>query len=390
VVQCGSKRKEGVSLDFKMFCAMLYKRISDDYDVPQFVKDLIVMITSVPEGEWGTKKDPSESVSTNTYRNFAKRGISKKVARAICYRLTPEIFIESLNSRPSEVLKLLAQDLRPYDPNVTTANVAEKLADIFVNIIRETAGIIAPDVLEKKKQLQSSSDLKTRYGKYLLQECENHCVMNGCSKTLVLSNDSNVSEVYEISRIDKTKEPTIDNLIALCPQCFAVYQMDNRKKVTSLLFKRKKALANHMANIGLLSSSQLEKGLTDVIYKITKLNQKDLFGSSLDPKELKEKIDPNNDFHLYLTVKQQVTSYFVKVQEILINLDKSNVIDYEDLQAQMRSIYKKLKKAKRSDMEIFEEISEKLHKLTLQQLIYCQIVVSYFVQKCEVFDAITK
>ena len=101
-------------------------------------------------------------------------------------------------------MKLLAQDLRPYDPNVTTANVAEKLADIFVNIIRETAGIIAPDVLEKKKQLQSSSDLKTRYGKYLLQECENHCVMNGCSKTLVLSNDSNVSEVYEISRIDKT------------------------------------------------------------------------------------------------------------------------------------------------------------------------------------------
>lgn len=79
--QCGSmwfKKKGGVSLDFKMFCAMLYKRISDDYDVPQFVKDLIVMITSVPEGEWGTKKDPSESVSTNTYRNFAKRGISKK------------------------------------------------------------------------------------------------------------------------------------------------------------------------------------------------------------------------------------------------------------------------------------------------------------------------
>ena len=175
-------------------------------------------------------------------------------------------------------------------------------------------------MLEKKKQLQSSSDLKTRYGKYLLQECENHCVMNGCSKPLVLSNDSNVSEVYEISRIDKTKEPTIDNLVALCPQCFAVYQMDNRKKVTSLLFKRKKALANHMANIGLLSSSQLEKGLTDVIYKITKLNQKDLFGSSLDPKELKEKIDPNNDFHLHLTVKQQVTSYFVKVQEILVNL----------------------------------------------------------------------
>ena len=377
-------------MDFKMFCAMLYKRISDDYDVPQFVRELIEMITDMPEEEWGTKKDPSSSVSPTTYRNFSKRGISKKVARTICYRLTPKNFIESLNSRPSEVLELLAKDLRPYAPNADTANVAEKLADIFVNIIRETAGIITPDVLEKQKQLQSSCDLKSRYGKYLLQECENHCVMNGCSKPLVLSNDFKVSEVYEISRIDKAKEPTIDNLVALCPQCFAVYQIDNSKKVTSLLSKRKKVLANHMANMDLLSSSQLENGLTDVICKIAKLNQEDLFDSSLDPKELKEKIDPNKDFPLYLTVKQQVTSHFVKVQEILVNLDKSNVIDYEDLQAQMRSIYKKLKKANRRDIEIFEEISEKLHKLTLQETVYCQIAVSYFVQKCEVFDAITK
>ena len=390
--QSGSKwfKKRGTPLDFKTFYSLLRNHINDGHDASTFVKELIAMITDVSEEEWGTKKDPSGSVSPVTYRNFSKRGISKRVARTICYRLTPKNFIKNLNSRPQAVLEVLAEDLSSYDSDVTSDNVAEKLADIFVNIIRETAGIITPDALKQQKQLQSSADLKKTYGKYLLQECENHCVMNGCSKSLILSNNFNVSEVYEISRIDKAKEPTINNLVALCPQCFAMYQMDNTKKVTSLLSKRKKVLANHMENLSILSSSQLEEGLTNVICKIAKLNEKDLFDFSLDPKELKEKIDPHKNFHIYMIVKQNVTTYFVKVQEILTNLDKRKVIDYENLQDQMRSIYKKLKKAKRSDTEIFEEISEKLHDLTLQSVSDCQIVVSYFVQKCEVFDGITK
>ena len=377
-------------MNFKTFQSMLNKRISDGYDVPMFVKELISMITDLPEEEWGTKKDPSEKVKPETYRNFAKRGISKKVAKTICYRLTPENFIESLQERPHHVRELLAQDLLPYNPTATAENVAELLANIFVEIIRTTTGLVEPDTLEQQKQLQASASLKTQYGKYLLQECDSHCVMNGCSKPLILSNGNSISNVYEVSLVDKIKKPTVDNLIALCPQCFATYQMDNDKSLVKLLKARKKSLSNHMESVNLLSSSELEKGLTDVITSITKLKQKDLVTSTLDPKEIKDKIDPNKDLHLYLMVTQQVTTYYVKLQEILKNLDKRKVIDYEDLQLQMRSIYKKLKKANKSDMEIFDEITNKIHKSTMQTPLYCQIVVSYFIQKCEVFDAITK
>lgn len=390
LVQNGSKQKGGIHLDFKTFQSMLNKRISDGYDVPMFVKDLIAMITDLPEDEWGTKKDPSTKVRLETYRNFAKRGISKKVAKTICYRLTPENFVKSLEHRPKQVLELLAEDLLPYNPTATADNVSGILADIFVEIIRTTAGLTSPDALEKQKHLQSSNDLKTRYGKYLLKECDSHCVMNGCAKSLVLSNGTSISDVYEVCRIDKTKNETVDNLIALCPQCFATYQMDNKKSLVTLLKSRKKSLSNHIESINILSSSELEKGLTDVISNITKLKQKDLVSSTLDPKGIKDKIDPDHDLHLYLMVTQQVTTYFFKLQEILENLDKRKVIDYEDLQLQMRSIYKKLKKANKSDIEIFEEITHKIHKSTLQTPLYCQIVVSYFIQKCEVFDAITK
>ena len=52
-------------------------------------------------------------------------------------------------------------------------------------------------------------------------------------------------------------------------------------------------------------------------------------------------------------------------------------------------MYKKLKKAKKSKVDIFNEIAQKIHKVSLMDEILYQIVVSYFVQSCEVFDAIT-
>ena len=55
----------------------------------------------------------------------------------------------------------------------------------------------------------------------------------------------------------------------------------------------------------------------------------------------------------------------------------------------MHAIYKRLKKAKKTKVEIFNEIAQKIHKVSLQEDIFCQIVVSYFIQSCEVFDAIT-
>lgn len=54
----------------------------------------------------------------------------------------------------------------------------------------------------------------------------------------------------------------------------------------------------------------------------------------------------------------------------------------------MHAIYKRLKKAKKTNMEIFNEIVDKIHRVTLQENTYCQIVVAYFVQSCEVFDAV--
>lgn len=86
------------SWNLKIFFSILKKRISDGAEVPCFFRDLIAMITDVSEEEWGTQKDPSTKLTKeNTLRNYSKRGLSKKFAESIVYRLDRNLFVELIN-----------------------------------------------------------------------------------------------------------------------------------------------------------------------------------------------------------------------------------------------------------------------------------------------------
>ena len=377
-------------MEFKVFFSMLKNRISDGTDIPYFFRDLIAMITEVSEEEWDTPKDPATKLTKeNTLRTYAKRGVSKKFAESIVYRLSPENFVESLNSFPEATRKLLADDYKPYDSSATEDNVAQKLADCFVDILRKTAGMMEPTVLEKQKLLQSELELRNRYGTYLLSEANHTCPFPGCGRELTILNAGKSTEAFNVALIDKKKAPEVDNLLALCSRCYAVYSIDDNSKVTKELKEVKKLLLAHHKSVELLDELPLEKGVVGVLKKVKNLKEKDLVAASLDPKEIQQKLKPSDNIALYLTVNNYVTAYYVRLREIMMNADKRGTIDYDELQDQMRAIYKRLKKAKKTNTEIFNEITNKIHKVSLQEEIYCQIVVAYFVQSCEVYDAIT-
>lgn len=378
-------------MEFKVFFSTLKNRISDGYDVPEFFRDLFAMITDVPENEWGTPQDPTTKKATDaSLRSYAKRTIPKKFAQKIVYRLSPENYIESLNRRPAETRRLLADDFSTFDPSLNEDNVAQVTSGWFVDIIRDAAGLAPKDDLQKQKQQLLSAELKSKYGHYLLSEVGHYCPFPGCGRELTKRNAGRAIDLFEISLIDKEKAPEISNLLALCPQCYATYSLDNSKKSCKELQEVKKVLEAHNSSVSLLDDLPLEKGIAGVIRKIKKLKEKDLAEVSLEPKELRQKINPVEDFALYSHVNLFVTTYYVRIREIMIGLDKSGEIDYDEIQDQMRALYKRLKKAKKSNMEIFNEIAAKIHKCSLQEDVYCQIVVSYFIQSCEVFDAVTK
>lgn len=369
---------------------MMKKRISDGADVPYFFKDLVAMITDVTEDEWGTPKDPSTKLSKeSTLRSYAKRGLSQKFAQSIVYRLKPEMFIESLNTRPVAVRQLLADDFKPFDATANASNISSKLATVFTDIIKITAGIIEPSDLEKQKLQQLEQDLRNKYGDYLINEANHVCPFPGCGRSLVVTNAGKATNSYSVGLVDKKKAPTVENLLALCSHCYAIYSIDDNAKVCKELNGVKKILVAHQQSIQLLDDLPLEKGIVGVISKVKNLKEKDLADASLDPKEIKQKLKPADNMALYITVNTYVTTYYVKLREIMMNADKRGDIDYDEVQDQMHAIYKRLKKAKKTKVEIFNEIAQKIHKVSLQEDIFCQIVVSYFIQSCEVFDAIT-
>ena len=391
VVHHGSKMKERrMFVEFKDFFSMMKNRISDGADVPYFFRDLIAMITDVAEDEWGTPIDPSTKLTNDeTLRTYSKRKLPKKFAQNIVYRLTPENFIDSLNARPNAALILLADDFKSYDSSATSGNIASKLADVFIDIIRRTAGLVEPTELEKQKLQQAEQDLKNKFGDYLINEANHVCPFPGCGRSLVVTNAGKATNLYNVGLIDKKKAPTVENLLALCPHCYATYSIDDNTKVCKELNGVKKILIAHQQSIHLLDDLPLEKGIVGVISKVKTLKEKDLADASLDPKEIKQKLKPADNMALYITVNTYVTTYYVKLREIMMNADKRGDIDYDEVQDQMHAIYKRLKKAKKTKVEIFNEIAQKIHKVSLQEDIFCQIVVSYFIQSCEVFDAIT-
>ncbi len=377
-------------MEFKTLFQVLRKHLSDGNDVPYFFRDLMAMLTTVSEEEWGSPIDPStRRVKDETLRNYSKRGIPAKFAQNIVYHLTPEVFIEAVNERDAVVRENLANDLKGYDSSINAGNVATKVFSWLSEMIHRFAGLTEQTILEKEQQIELAQSLKKKYGEYLLDEIGDYCAFPGCGKRIVFAKDGKTSAAYEVTKIAKDKPPTIDNLLAVCPQCFSVYQIDSNPKITKELGEVKKMVCSRKITGSLLDEMPLERGIVRVIKRITMLKEKDLADAQLDPKEIQDKLRPSDDMALYLTVKSYVTMYFIKIRDILRNADKKGEIDYEQVQDQMKAIYRRLKKAKKSNAQIFNSIVEKVQHVSLQDTPYCQIVVSFFIQSCEVFDAIS-
>ena len=297
---------------------------------------------------------------------------------------------ENIKEKDDAVRTAMATDISGFEPTADKDNVAEIVTGILVEVIQSSAGLIPQDALTKQKQKQLAAERKRKYGDYLLSEAGNFCTFPGCGCELIPAADGNTVPTFEISLIDKQAPEELGNMIAMCPRCYATYQLDaGTKKLIKQLQTVKAALITHHQSIKLIDDIRLDAGITGVIVRIKKLNMRDLEKATMDPKEIKKKVVPEDDVSLYIMVNNYVNTYFIKIREIMINLDKRGEIDYDEIQDQMRAIYKKLKKANKSKLQIFNEITEKVHRATLQDPTYCQIVVSYFIQSCEVFDAVT-
>ena len=278
-------------------------------------------------------------MSDETIRSYTKRGLPKKLASTIVYRLTPDRLTKRIKKLKAATRELFAADLAAYDATITADNLGEKVTALLVEIIQTSAGLAPKNELVQLQQARLAADLKSKYGDYLFGETNGYCPFPGCGRELEVASTGKARRVYEVGLIDRNKAAEPGNLLAMCPQCHATYLLDDNKKLMKDLLDIKRMLSAHRQSVHLLDDLPLEKGIIGVIGKISKLGEKDLEGASLDPKEIKQKLSPARDAAIYILVNGYVTAYFIKIREIMTNLDKRGEIDYDEMQDQIHAMY---------------------------------------------------
>lgn len=156
-VQKGTREDVGY-MEFKELFNPLKKCLGDGHNRQYFFRDLMAMITTVSEKEWGTPLDPNtKRTNDNTIFSFIKRGLSQTFAQSIVNRLTPEVLEERINDRPHATREALAQELSIYMDDIDANNVGSKAADMMVRIITKSAGLMSDDeVVLGKEEIESS------------------------------------------------------------------------------------------------------------------------------------------------------------------------------------------------------------------------------------------
>lgn len=374
-------------MDFPTLFKILKRHLSNGSSTPAFFRELIEMITDEKCDSFLDQIGIASNKADATLISYTKptRSITKKMASQLLYNLNTENMELSIESRGNDCINSLADEMSGYFPDINSDNVIKRVPEIFADIIRQTAGVTPANPIQKNNIIAQSATLKNKHGKFLLVESNNRCAFPSCDTLLIKTKNGLDYESYEISKIDKSKDAAVSNLITLCPDCFLTYQSDNRKKITNQLANIKRILSSNHISQQTLSTTKLDAGITEVLIRMSKLKYDD-YDISFDPKELTSKISINRNRTLFNTVKSQVIDNYVTLDKTLIYLDKLGKIDYIEIQNQMRSMYKKLKKAKKDSLEIFNTISEKIHYATLQDIYFCQMVVSFFIQKCEVLE----
>ncbi|WP_307987573.1 ABC-three component system protein [uncultured Dialister sp.] len=380
---------------FKEVIHAIHPYLMKDADVPEFMRNFIQMICNIPEEEWYTKRDPSskESYTDASLRKFYTSGPSKKLAKKMLSRLTKDNFIESIHepNREDVVLDGLANAIKPFTDGVTKENVGAELFELLKRSLEEIVDPTLENTRREQEARNKSNLLKGKYGSGLLDDCNSTCSMPGCSHHLQkLADDGRSNPDYEILVINEKKSPSYQNICAVCHDCFEKYILKHTAKERKELESVKKLQMDARDARSTISEIDIDEGIKNVIESLANLKPNTMTSLNYEPTFIANKIDENANFLLAETVKNYVTKFFFSINKVMQNLSRQNQYPDELVRAEIKTICNRLEMKGLSQIEIYENISRHLNRITKQNIIYCNIVVCYFIQSCEVFHDITQ
>ena len=220
-----------------------------------------------------------------------------------------------------------------------------------------------------------------------MSEANNHCPYDGCLKPLRIGLEQSAFD-YSIVRINPriTKE-TADNLIALCPECGRRYRYEFDEEKQYRLEDIKLRLSTLKEAMDTLTEDKIVAGVERVIGKIPGIPIERIMELNYKPTQVANKMD-KTDPALFMKIHTYVSGYYPDVRDLFKQAEIENNFNFEKFCSQVKFKFSDIKNSGLSQGQIFDELVDWLAGATNEDREPCEVIISYFVQKCEVYDVI--
>lgn len=370
-------------MEFNDFFNLMKPVLGKERSNAKLVRNLIAMITKT-DGD----VDPSQDQSDDTLKSYAngKRPLSPEYARGIIAEIEFQNFVDSVNSNDEVVIERLSDSFKPYDSTVTPDVAGTVAGKFFLEILYKAAG---ENTDVQKSLMPSKYYLRHRYGNQLLVENKGNCPFKGCGKPLLLSSNEATQAYFDVIMIDRESGEHSENLIALCPECAAKYLLSHTEEAQIELQDLKISMFELLLAQKSLTDIKVEEAISEVLEVLYVTNPNEITKLNYEPQSVRDKIYKNN-YLLLRTNIFNVTQYYPFIETQFKSLSREKKMNYNVLSSQIRLAYvTALEKTSVQD-EIYNSLVEWLMGITNKSRVACEIVISFFVQKCEVFDAPSK
>lgn len=197
-------------------------------------------------------------------------------------------------------------------------------------------------------------------------------------------------EINELFGVEKIFDDIndLENLLAVCPNCHGKFDKPRTKdEYNNWVAIKKKLLKSNSAEDNYYLF-HVEEELREIL-KVLDIQQLDMSDDklSLDLLELDDKLDLTIKPITKREIHNNVVDYFVFLQDRFKEINLVNPNKFETLASQIKSFYLKCSQTNNNQEDIYNLIVGWLNSKT--QSISpraCQIIVSFFIQDCEVFS----
>lgn len=214
-------------------------------------------------------------------------------------------------------------------------------------------------------------------------------LMKGAEIAHIFPNSPTASEkvILKDVEVDGEDSEAFENKIALCKNCHDEYDAKKTVESYNKMLELKRHLYSELKAKKMLSVENIEDELTDVVRKLSTASQVDLDGAGeLNYSSLKvsRKVDI---VHLRKRIEGDVTAYYPFCRQKFKEIDTSGC-GFNVVCLSVKKSYLKLKGEGLDKETIFEQMTNWLVSKTHASYNACAIMVSFFVQNCDIYDEI--